>query len=171
MAPPGTALKWSNRMAALRNVFSVGHGNDRLEDFIKRLQKYDITLLFDVRRYPEIARLDYFRGQALADRMSGLGIRYAYGGKELGGFRKGGYFAHMKTDMFQRGFLRLQNTAKMEIVAYMCAEFDPLRCHRKFISDKLCAARFNVFHIMKDGSFLPHYDLMAGQNLELFEEF
>jgi len=47
---------------------------------------------------------------------------YEYLGDLLGGFRKGGYEKHMKTEEFKSGLSRVKELAKNCRVAIMCSE-------------------------------------------------
>lgn len=155
-------------MNSILKIYSIGHGNDEIEGFIERLNKHRITMLYDVRRYPNSARLAHFKRDALQLFLSHSNIAYKFGGQALGGFREGSYFDYMQSLEFQNGVSALIKSAHSQTMAFMCAEYDPLRCHRKFISEFLHARNFHVFHILKDGKSITHNMLLSGTNLNLF---
>ncbi len=72
-------------------------------------------------------------------------------GEELGGYRRGGYKAHMKTQQFKDGIERLLEVARQKKVCIMCLEPNPKYCHRRFISAYLETKAVKVMHILKKG--------------------
>ena len=78
-----------------------------------------------------------------------VAIDYVYLGKELGGFRKGGYRAYTQTDAYHAGICRLEEIAKKASTAFMCAERFPWKCHRRIIASTLEQKGWNVLHIIE----------------------
>lgn len=149
-------------------IYSIGHGNAAIGDFFARLQKHDIAVLCDVRRFPDSARQLHFQRQPLRQTLMKNGIRYEFLGDLLGGFRDGGYPGYMASTTFQDGFDQLVKIAGYERAAFLCAEFDPRQCHRRFIAERLQNAGFHVLHILKDGSVITQTDLAGGTTMSLF---
>ncbi len=56
------------------------------------------------------------------------------------------YAAHMQSDEFQRAAAALEK--RQGRVCIMCAESDPARCHRSFISDWLVSHGTRVVHLL-----------------------
>jgi len=78
------------------------------------------------------------------------GISYIWLGKELGGFRSGGYVRYMNTEEYAKGIEKLKriiNSSKHHI-AIMCSEKLWFKCHRRFISDTLVKQGYTVIHII-----------------------
>jgi len=71
--------------------------------------------------------------------------------EELGGYRRGGYEAHMRSQAFRAGIERLLSLAEDGRVAIMCAERAPEGCHRRFIAAHLVSLGVRVIHILGPG--------------------
>jgi uncharacterized protein (DUF488 family) len=79
------------------------------------------------------------------------GIEYVWLGKELGGYRRGGYEAHMKTESFREGVEKLLDLARKRRVCVMCMEKNPKYCHRRFLTAYLERKNVEVIHILEKG--------------------
>ncbi|NOX44585.1 MAG: DUF488 domain-containing protein [Caldiserica bacterium] len=132
-------------------IYTVGHSSLTLERFLGLLSRWGIELVADVRRFPTSKKYPHFRREELARALAEAGIGYVFLGEELGGYRKGGYEAYMRTEGFQRGLRRLIGLARERRVAVMCAERDPRGCHRRYIAAALAARGFRVVHILGEG--------------------
>jgi uncharacterized protein (DUF488 family) len=104
-------------------VFTVGHSNRSLAEFIALLREHRIELLVDVRSFPSSRRHPQFNRPALERELPLAGVRYLWLGRELGGMRdearadsphtaleEGGfrnYADHMGTALFAEGVARL----------------------------------------------------------------
>ena len=69
-----------------------------------------------------------------------------------------------KDSLFQRGLNRLIAEEKKHIVAVMCSESDPLKCHRTIlICHELCRKinfpKDRIYHILSDGSLQSHKEI------------
>ena len=143
-------------------LWTVGHSNRSIEQFLELLASQQIQLLADVRRFPGSRRLPHFNQENLSESLANAGIEYAHF-PELGGRRKArtdspntawrneafrGYADFMMTEEFGAGIDRLLHRAREKRTAIMCAEALWWQCHRSLIADYLKAAGHNVFHIM-----------------------
>jgi uncharacterized protein (DUF488 family) len=127
-------------------IYTVGHSNRSIEEFIKPLKDHSINVIVDVRRFPK-SKFPHFCGDELARIMKDLGIEYVYLGKELGGFRKGGYEVYMESDEFREGIKKLEAICTGKVCAIMCAERLYFKCHRRFISKYLESLGWKVVHL------------------------
>jgi len=84
------------------------------------------------------------------------GLAYVWLGDLLGGMRRGGYEAYMRSPEFQRGILEVRRLAGASVTSLLCAEKDFRRCHRRFIADALVREGMKVFHIAEAGLAEPH---------------
>ena len=67
------------------------------------------------------------------------------------------YEAMARTAVFQSGLDRLQTDMAKHRVCLMCAEREPLDCHRCLLVSRALAARgVAIGHILHDGSIEPH---------------
>lgn len=151
-------------------VYTVGHSNRSLDEFIGLLKVNGVDTLVDVRKLPGSNKYPHFNQDELAASLSRAGIRYVYL-KELGGRRRQNkesrntawrnksfraYADHMETDEFRRGMEALIGHARDGRVALMCSEAVWWRCHRALIADYLKAAGVTVHHIMSETAVKPH---------------
>ena len=125
------------------------------------MQHHEVGLLIDVRTLPASRRMPHFAKGTLEQSLAQHGIGYVHL-PELGGLRKPkpdssnvgwrnasfrGYADYMQTDQFWNGIDRLIGLTTGRLVAIMCAEAVPWRCHRSLIADALTVRGIEVRHI------------------------
>jgi uncharacterized protein (DUF488 family) len=67
-----------------------------------------------------------------------------------------------ESDLFQEGLRRLKAGSNQHRVAMMCAEKDPLDCHRTIlVARRLVADGVEVAHILETASLETHAEAMA----------
>ncbi|MCR4432748.1 MAG: DUF488 domain-containing protein [Caldiserica bacterium] len=133
----------------MRRVFTIGTSERSFEEFLSLLRLHKIQAVADVRRFPT-SRWEHFKKEAFQGLLEAEGIEYFYLGKELGGFRQGGYQTYMETEEFQKGLERLEEIASGNNLAIVCAERFPWRCHRRFIAFALESRGWEVVHIISE---------------------
>lgn len=88
------------------------------------------------------------------------GVGYVFLGEELGARRsepecyidgKARYELIAKTPAFRNGLNRLKRGSVRFQIALMCAEKDPLTCHRAILVSRLLRGSFLVSHILDSG--------------------
>lgn len=129
-------------------IFTIGYGGRRLDDFIKLLMEYDVDILVDVRRFPRSKNQD-FNGGNLGKELSKHDINYVFMGEYLGGFRREGYEKHTETEGYERGINRLLDLASQGNVAIMCKERTSKGCHRRYIIRTLKDRGIEVIEIIR----------------------
>ncbi|MEM5830120.1 MAG: DUF488 domain-containing protein [Candidatus Aenigmatarchaeota archaeon] len=117
-------------------VFTIGHSNREINDFLNLLKKHNIKILVDVRRFPTSKKFPWFNKENLKNVLGKHDIKYVHI-EELGGFREGGYENYMNTEEFKKGFKKLLELINKDVVCIMCAERFYWKCHRRFIIKKL----------------------------------
>ncbi len=142
-------------------VYTVGHSNRSLDDFLKLLEKYKIDVIVDVRRFPSSKKYPHFKKEELKKTLEEHGFSYSWLGDKLGGFRPGGYEAYMETEDFKKGFQELlkiirEESARGKRVAIMCRERLWFKCHRRFISDVLVWLGYRVIHVIDEEKTYVH---------------
>lgn len=133
-------------------IYTLGTSTRSVEEFIELLRSHDIEAIIDVRRFPS-SRFEHFKQDNIAELLHRAGIDYICMGKELGGYRKGGYQAFATTSEFQKGVKKLEEEAHGRKAAIICAERFPWRCHRRFISLELEKQGWEVRHIIERGRY------------------
>lgn len=161
-------------MAAL---FTIGHSNHPLPDFLKLLRQYEVGAVADVRSAPYSRFNPHFNREALQRELQGAGVGYVYLGRELGGrsedprcYREGRicYEAVAKTPRFYAGIGKLDDASAHHSVALMCSEKEPLHCHRTLlVAQALAIEGREIAHIHADGDLEPHAAAMD-RLLDLF---
>lgn len=143
---------------------TIGHSNHSLDKFRGMLAAHDISTLVDVRSWPSSRRMPHFNRARLAESLAACGIGYRWLGKELGGKGDG------NTDApgFHSAIRELAKLAVREQAVMMCAEEDPMRCHRKHLLGKpLTEQGIELVHIRGDGSLIDDDTLTAGKGAQL----
>jgi uncharacterized protein (DUF488 family) len=133
-----------------RSIYTLGTGLRSTEDFIEILLACDIRAVIDVRSFP-VSRMSHFSKAPLAELLTSNGIAYHFFGKELGGFRKGGYAAYITTGEFSNGVGMIESVAKEAVSVIICSEKLPWKCHRKWIARELQHRGWSVEHIIDKG--------------------
>lgn len=134
----------------MKRIYTLGTDRRNEEDFIEILFAYGIKSLIDVRSFPK-SRIPIFTRETLKNILHREGIAYHFLGKELGGFRKGGYISYILTDDFLQGIALLESIAGQQTSVIVCAERFPWKCHRKWISRELHKRGWQVEHIIDKG--------------------
>lgn len=136
-------------------IYSIGSSRRTEEEFVEILSAYKINLLIDVRSFP-VSKLEHFRKENLEWILKEAGIGYQYLGRQLGGYRKGGYEAYTGTEDFKNGIDKLEELASQVTSVFMCAERFPWKCHRRFVARALGKRGCDVVHIIeKDRVWIP----------------
>lgn len=134
----------------MKRIYTLGTDRRSEEDFIEILLAYDISSLIDVRSFPK-SRIPIFVRENLKNLLEREGIAYHFLGKELGGFRKGGYVSYLVSDAFSLGVDLLESIAAANTSVVICAERFPWKCHRKWIARELQKRGWQVEHIIDKG--------------------
>jgi uncharacterized protein (DUF488 family) len=131
-------------------TWTIGHSNRSIEKFLELLNEHEIQVLVDVRSFPT-SKIEHFKREQMETWLTQYGIEYVWLGKELGGYRRGGYKKHVRTKTFREGIRRLLEIAKNKRACIMCMEVNPKYCHRRFISAHLERKGVKVQHIIEKG--------------------
>jgi uncharacterized protein (DUF488 family) len=147
-------------------VYTIGHSNGTLERLMGLLQQHEITAVADVRSQPYSRFNPQFNRESLASALKNAGMEYVFLGQELGARSddpacqrdgRAQYSLMARTSLFERGITRLLAGTDRFRVAMLCAEKEPLVCHRGIlISRHLHENGISVRHILEDGSVEDH---------------
>lgn len=141
-------------------LFTVGHSNLEISQFVKLLRDWSVGLLIDVRSQPRSGRFPQFSQPGFQKMIENEGIGYLFLGEELGGrpddpaaYRSDGvvdYRARRNSYAFRAGCERVLSELDRTPCALVCAEEDPLECHRfLMICPKLIGMGIRPRHIRK----------------------
>ncbi len=149
-----------------KELFTIGHSNLSIEAFISLLQQHEITAIVDVRSHPYSRYLPHFNKSEVQVALQNAGIEYRFLGRELGARPndpscyvdgKAPYENIAATQLFEQGIKRLLKGADNYRIALMCAERDPITCHRSIlVCQHLREFELNINHILTDGNLEPH---------------
>lgn len=148
-------------------LFTIGHSTHPQERLIALLLQHGITALCDVRSKPYSRMNPQFNREELEQALMARGIAYRFLGKELGARSddptcyEGGkvqYTRLAETELFKHGIKRVLRGMKEGFrIALMCAEKEPLECHRTIlVARHLAAHGLRVEHILADGRLESH---------------
>jgi uncharacterized protein (DUF488 family) len=151
-----------NDSALPPHVFTIGHSNHTAAHFLSLLRLNGIEVVVDARSQPYSKYASQFDHEQLKAFVQNAGLRYLYLGRELGGKpqekefydREGRvlYDRIASTARFQEGLSRLERGIRECCVAVLCAEENPLACHRRLLVGRMLLDRgIHVEHIRGDG--------------------
>lgn len=156
-------------------VYTVGHSNRTLEEFLDILKYLGVEVLYDVRSFPKSRFVPHFSKEHLSRAVEEAGLSYIWDGR-LGGFRRFGrdvrdvgiagcfrsegfraYATYLTLNPVGREAAdELALLSGRKATAIMCRERIPWRCHRKIISDYLIARGFTVLHVIEKERVVQH---------------
>ncbi len=175
-------------------LYTIGHSTHSYGRFLQLLRDHGVTFVLDVRSLPHSARAPQFSQRPLRDALRCDGIRYRHAGNILGGRPADRQFYQddqvqygriAASEAFLKALARVRSAARTHHVALVCAEGDPLTCHRfLLLARHLRSPELEIVHILPDGrgelhaatevrlmrqTGLLQSDIFA-QNLEALEE-
>jgi uncharacterized protein (DUF488 family) len=147
-------------------LYTIGHSNHAWGDFLPLLQQYRITFVCDARSQPYSRHYPQYRRAALEKNLAQAQIHYRFMGDKLGArttdascYQDGKvvYARLAVTAAFQSGLAQLTACAAQENTVLLCAERDPITCHRMIlVTRQLRASALPIHHILADGALEPN---------------
>jgi len=165
-------------------IYTIGHGNRSMDDFISLLQNYQIRYLVDVRSQPYSRYVPHFSKASLEQAMREHEFHYLYLGNTLGGrpddqscYVNGrvDYALVREKPWYLQGIQRLRTAWEKQLtVAVLCSELKPEECHRgKLIGNTLVEQGIAVAHIDETGALCAQQEItmrLTGDQPVLFED-
>lgn len=155
----------------MSGLLTIGHSTHPIDAFIALLKQHGATALADVRSHPYSRHFPQYSKDALKDALAQAKIAYVFLGRELGArsenpacYRHGKaqYELLAKEPQFAVGLDRLRTGMDRFRIALMCAEKDPLDCHRAvLVARKVYESGVPVQHIHADGRLEEHAEMEA----------
>lgn len=150
-------------------LFTIGYSDLSMDSFVNLLKEHMIEAVADVRSSPYSKFYPVFNQGSLKEILKRHRIKYVFMGMELGARRsesecyvngKVSYDLVFTTKAFQDGVRRLLKGLGLMRIALLCAEKDPLNCHRAIL---VCRYLRNLItpieHIMNNGHLENHSEL------------
>lgn len=149
-------------------LFTIGHSTHEWPAFVALLRKHSISTMADVRSSPYSRFNPQYNREALERGLNEAGIQYVFMGRELGARRdesecyegrQARYENIARTPLFLEGIDRVRKGAAEHRIALMCAEKDPITCHRMVLVGRaLRTDGLELLHILEDGSIEANAD-------------
>ncbi len=112
----------------MTKVYTIGYAGIQLPKFIDVLLQNGVTMLIDVRSMPRSRYFPNYNNYSLAKELAKFNIRYEhwqeFGARQL----DCKYTTIANSEPFQKELERIRNSN--ETICLMCAEIDPINCHR-----------------------------------------
>lgn len=149
-------------------VYTLGHSTHTIDKFVALLRQHHVTAIADVRSRPFSRMNPHFSREPLKSSLKAHGIAYAFLGQELGARPedpscyvqgRASYTLIARTPLFHRGLDRVIRGTATYRIALVCAEKDPMTCHRAMLVCRALAERdVAASHILANGDIEPHVD-------------
>lgn len=158
IGPGGPARSAAPARSAL---FTIGHSNHPFDLLTGLLRMHAVRLVIDVRSDPYSRYNPQYNREALETGLCSRGLDYLFLGRELGARRheRSCYVAGVaryeliaKTPGFSAGLDRVRQEAARRSAALLCAEKDPLTCHRAILVCRRLRGDLEIRHIREDGA-------------------
>lgn len=149
-------------------LFTIGYSPHIPESFLRILRKFKITAVADVRSLPYSQFKPEFNKDKIADFLKRNGIAYVFLGDVCGArVEDPSCYVNGKVDYalvadnpkFKEGLKRIINGMDKFRITLMCAEKDPITCHRTILICRNLASRGIIIkHILSNGKTEDHKD-------------
>jgi uncharacterized protein (DUF488 family) len=157
-------------MTDVQAVLTIGHSTHPIETFLDLLARHGVTAVADVRSSPFSRFNSQYNRENLARSLKEVDIAYVFLGDALGARANDpscyidGRVQYGRLAMrpaFREGIARLKKGAAEHRIALMCAEKEPLDCHRTLlVARALDVEGVPVAHILADGALESHATTM-----------
>lgn len=151
-------------------LYSIGYATKPIDTFISQLNDYQVNVVVDIRSVPYSKVFFDYHKENIIQHLKRHNLRYVYLGDEFGPRSKDDSHYNekgqiqfdrlMKSILFQQGVVRLKaGIEKGFTIALMCAEKDPVICHRSQLVGHYLAREglsssdtIDLHHIRHDGT-------------------
>lgn len=147
-------------------LFTIGYSPHILDSFLRVLEKHHIAAVADVRSSPFSQFKPEFNKDQLAQFLNSHGIAYVFLGDYCGARvedpscyinGKVDYVRVAESLKFKKGLERIISGMEKFCIALMCAEKDPITCHRTIlICRNLTFRGIAIKHILSNGRLEDH---------------
>lgn len=143
-------------------IHTLGHSRHPVADFVALARRHGVRTIVDVRGQPFSRFNPQFNRERFKASLEEAGLGYRWEGERLSGRPQDRRFygEDGKVDWaavrgwpeFGRALDEVRVLADGDSIALVCAEEDPLHCHRRFLlTPPLIQRKAEILHIRKDG--------------------
>jgi len=161
----------------LKRLHTIGYYSFGIDELAKALLRHGVNAVADVRSVPFSKYKPEFNQGQIEGGLQAHGIGYVFLGKELGVRSDDGtcyvpikagreervdFCKLAESALFKSGMERLVRGMERYNVALLCAEKDPLMCHRALLvcrQVKVVAPGAEIWHVLADGKVEHHRDM------------
>lgn len=163
----------------VNTVYTIGYSGFSIDDFVATLKKHNISLVVDVRSSPFSHYFPEYNKDSLEVCLKTHGIYYRNYADEFGArqsnrtyYCQDGYLdfdVFSKSEPFLQGVSKLCTSMAQDYTfALLCAEKDPICCHRTILVARAFFERgYNVIHLLTNGKTITQQDV----NAQLIEKY
>lgn len=150
----------------MNKLYTIGYSIHSTDSFLSLIKKYLIDVVVDVRSAPYSKFKPEFNQKFLKSLLNNNNIKYVFLGKECGARYddpscyvngKAEYNLISKHDNFLNGIHRIKDGLGNFNIVLLCAEKDPINCHRMIL---ICRAlkkfEIDIFHIIDNEKVETH---------------
>ena len=143
-------------------IHTLGHSRHSVADFAVLANKHGVEMIVDVRGQPWSRFNPQFNREPFREALAAEGLGYRWEGDYLSGRPRDRRFygedgnvnwaASRAWPAFHEALDGVMELAGRERIALVCAEEDPLQCHRRFLlTPPLIDRKATILHIRKTG--------------------
>lgn len=150
----------------MNTLYTIGYSCFTIDSFISALKNHDISAVVDVRSTPFSRFKPDFNRDNIKLSLNNEDITYVFLGEQCGARTdapdcylngKVSYAKLAENAEFKNGLGRIMNGMNKYKVALMCAEKDPISCHRAIlISKNIQSKDVLIKHILENGDIEEH---------------
>lgn len=155
-------------------VFTVGHSSRSTADLVAVLRAFGVSAIADVRSQPYSRLHPQFCREPLARELKRSGVAYVFLGSELGA-RPDDHTIYVNgtvsferlsaSSYFKSGLARVLKGSERYRIALLCAERDPLGCHRAILVARHLAVRGATIQHILDANMLESHEALEARLL------
>ncbi len=134
-------------------IWTIGHADRDFDTLATALVEHGVQTIVDVRSQPYSKWAPDFMKATLAESAATAGFGYRWMGRTLGGKPA------PEAAQLTAGIDELIGLCASSHVVLLCAEGDPLHCHRdQLLAPALTRRGYEVIHILPNGETAPYQD-------------
>ena len=158
------------------SLYTIGHSRHTIDTFIDLAENFGISLFIDVRGQPYSGFNPQYNRERFREALAEHGIDYLWLGDRLSGRPTEAKFYGVNGKVLwhevsrwpplHSGITEVLERAASERLALVCAEEDPMRCHRRFLlTPPLTERGARVLHIRGDSRLQSEEEMRSTEEL------